>query len=93
MEGRTSLSCWPLTCPLALTPTAALSTHSAYQLTGRWRSGLSKIGLHTLPGASHVGTVEVADVGIPSSITDLVTTELMTREWAAGSVATATIRS
>jgi hydroxyethylthiazole kinase-like uncharacterized protein yjeF len=42
--------------------------------------GLSKVGLHTWPGSSYAGEVEVLDIGLTAD-TD-VPTELLTPEWA-----------
>jgi NAD(P)H-hydrate epimerase len=44
--------------------------------------GLSKIGLHVLPGAEYAGDVEVLDIGLGSSTGETVKTELLTPEWA-----------
>jgi hydroxyethylthiazole kinase-like uncharacterized protein yjeF len=42
--------------------------------------GLSKVGLHTWPGSSYTGEVEVLDIGLASDAE--VLTELLTPEWA-----------
>ena len=44
--------------------------------------GYPKIGLLTFPGAGFVGTLDVADIGIPAGQDDDVTLRLMTPEWA-----------
>jgi NAD(P)H-hydrate epimerase len=40
--------------------------------------GLSKVGLHTYPGANHAGRVQVVDIGIPPALTADLPYELMT---------------
>lgn len=40
--------------------------------------GLSKVGLHTHPGANHAGRVQVVDIGIPPALTADLPYELMT---------------
>ena len=44
--------------------------------------GVSKVGLHVLPGATFAGKVEVVDIGIPAALASSVSTELITRRWA-----------
>jgi len=44
--------------------------------------GFPKLGLFSFPGAERVGTLTVADIGIPGHLADSVTTELITDEWA-----------
>ncbi|MDP6043096.1 MAG: NAD(P)H-hydrate dehydratase [Dehalococcoidales bacterium] len=44
--------------------------------------GFPKLGLFNFPGAERVGTLTVADIGIPGHLADPVTTELITDEWA-----------
>lgn len=46
--------------------------------------GLSKVGLHTLPGSRYAGHVEVVDIGIPAAATAAVKVQLLTPEWVAG---------
>jgi hydroxyethylthiazole kinase-like uncharacterized protein yjeF len=46
--------------------------------------GFSKVGLHTLPGSSYAGVVEVLDIGLPPDAGDLLSIELLTRDWAIG---------
>ena len=43
--------------------------------------GVSKVGLHTLPGSEHAGRVQVIDIGIPREAQDAVTTELLSTAW------------
>ena len=83
-ERRSQLQLLAVDLPSGLDPDSGAADPLCVPADQTVALGLSKIGLHTLPGASHVGTVEVADIGIPNSITDLVTTELLTKEWAAG---------
>jgi len=40
-----------------------------------------KTGLFNFPGAKRVGTLKIADIGIPESLADGIPLELMTREW------------
>jgi hydroxyethylthiazole kinase-like uncharacterized protein yjeF len=42
----------------------------------------SKVGLHQLPGSQLAGRVEVVDIGIPASLEEGLSTELMDRRWA-----------
>jgi len=44
--------------------------------------GLSKVGLHTLPGSQYAGRVEVMDIGIPRDLGRDIPFELMTDAWA-----------
>ncbi|HXH20830.1 MAG TPA: NAD(P)H-hydrate dehydratase [Dehalococcoidia bacterium] len=44
--------------------------------------GFSKVGIHTLPGSSYAGVVEVLDIGLEPGAGDLLSIELLTREWA-----------
>jgi len=44
--------------------------------------GFPKLGLFDFPGAERVGKITVADIGIPTSLAEQVTTELVTNEWA-----------
>lgn len=44
--------------------------------------GWSKVGLHVLPGSQYAGRVEAVDIGIPKSLEESLTTELMTARWA-----------
>ena len=44
--------------------------------------GWSKVGLHVLPGSQYAGRVEAVDIGIPKSLEQSLTTELMTQRWA-----------
>ena len=44
--------------------------------------GFPKLGLFNFPGAERVGKITIADIGIPSSLAERVTTELITDEWA-----------
>ncbi len=46
--------------------------------------GFSKVGIHTLPGSSYAGRVEVLDIGLEAGAGDLLSIELLTREWAQG---------
>jgi hydroxyethylthiazole kinase-like uncharacterized protein yjeF len=41
-----------------------------------------KTGLFSFPGAARVGKLKIADIGIPASLADGITIELMTRDWA-----------
>jgi len=43
-----------------------------------------KPGLFSFPGAERVGELKVADIGIPESLAESVTMELMTSDWARG---------
>ncbi len=43
--------------------------------------GYPKFGLFNFPGAERAGEVIVADIGIPPSLADNITTELITEEW------------
>lgn len=43
--------------------------------------GYPKPGLFIFPGADKVGKLIVADIGIPSSMAEDITTELITQEW------------
>lgn len=40
-----------------------------------------KPGLYNFPGAARVGTLKIADIGIPESLADPIKTELLTKEW------------
>jgi hydroxyethylthiazole kinase-like uncharacterized protein yjeF len=42
----------------------------------------SKVGLHTLPAAQYCGRIEVADIGIPPTLSENLPYELMTAAWA-----------
>jgi NAD(P)H-hydrate epimerase len=44
--------------------------------------GFPKIGLLNPPGVERVGKITVADIGIPSYLTEQVTNELITADWA-----------
>ncbi|MBI4181225.1 MAG: NAD(P)H-hydrate dehydratase [Chloroflexi bacterium] len=44
--------------------------------------GFPKPGLFNSPGMERVGRITVADIGIPSSLAEQVTTELITADWA-----------
>jgi ADP-dependent NAD(P)H-hydrate dehydratase / NAD(P)H-hydrate epimerase len=45
--------------------------------------GLSKVGLHLLPGSEYAGRVEVVDIGIPAELAESVArTDLLSRRWA-----------
>ena len=44
--------------------------------------GFPKPGLFNFPGAERAGKITIADIGIPSSLAERVTTELITDEWA-----------
>jgi NAD(P)H-hydrate epimerase len=44
--------------------------------------GFSKVGLHTLPGSSMAGRVEVLDIGLEPNAGDLLRIELLTPDWA-----------
>ena len=44
--------------------------------------GLPKPGLYNFPGASRVGKVVIADIGIPEDLSRPIQTELITKEWA-----------
>ncbi|MFH1169616.1 MAG: NAD(P)H-hydrate dehydratase [Chloroflexota bacterium] len=44
--------------------------------------GLPKPGLFQFPGAERAGRVTIADIGIPASLAESVTTELITEDWA-----------
>ena len=44
--------------------------------------GLPKPGLFNFPGAERAGKVTIADIGIPSHLTDSITTEIINKEWA-----------
>lgn len=46
--------------------------------------GFPKPGLYQFPGAERAGKISVADIGIPSSLVDSVSDELLTDEWARG---------
>ncbi len=41
-----------------------------------------KLGLFSFPGAERVGKLKVADIGIPETLAESVTTELITESWA-----------
>jgi NAD(P)H-hydrate epimerase len=41
-----------------------------------------KLGLFAFPGAERSGKLKIADIGIPESLAESVTTELLTRDWA-----------
>jgi len=43
--------------------------------------GVSKVGLHTLPGADHAGTIEVIDIGLPKGAVDALPVELLNPRW------------
>ena len=43
--------------------------------------GFPKMGLFNFPGAKRAGKISIADIGIPLSVAELVTTELITDEW------------
>ena len=43
--------------------------------------GVSKVGLHTLPGAEHAGRVEVVDIGLPKAAVDALPVELLNARW------------
>ena len=43
--------------------------------------GFPKPGLFIFPGAERVGKLKIADIGIPESLADAVTTELITDDW------------
>ncbi|MBN1176725.1 MAG: NAD(P)H-hydrate dehydratase, partial [Dehalococcoidales bacterium] len=40
-----------------------------------------KTGLYNFPGAARVGTLKIADIGIPETLADSIKTELLTPEW------------
>ncbi len=44
--------------------------------------GFPKLGLFNFPGAERVGTLKIADIGIPEDLAESVTTELMDSQWA-----------
>ncbi len=44
--------------------------------------GLPKPGLFIFPGAARVGKLTVADIGIPASLAEGISTELITPDWA-----------
>ncbi len=44
--------------------------------------GFSKVGIHTLPGSSYAGRVEVLDIGLRPEDEGLLSIELLTPEWA-----------
>jgi hydroxyethylthiazole kinase-like uncharacterized protein yjeF len=44
--------------------------------------GLPKLGLFNFPGAERVGKLKIADIGIPETLAESVTTELTTGSWA-----------
>ncbi|HEY7270950.1 MAG TPA: NAD(P)H-hydrate dehydratase, partial [Dehalococcoidia bacterium] len=44
--------------------------------------GFSKVGLHTLPGSSYAGRVEVLDIGLEPNAGELLRIELLTPDWA-----------
>ena len=46
--------------------------------------GFSKVGIHTLPGSSYAGAVEVLDIGLEPNAGDLLSIELLTPDWAQG---------
>jgi hydroxyethylthiazole kinase-like uncharacterized protein yjeF len=41
-----------------------------------------KLGLFNFPGAERLGKLKIADIGIPESLAEAITTELMTESWA-----------
>ena len=41
-----------------------------------------KLGLFSFPGAERVGELKIADIGIPESLAESATTELITSDWA-----------
>ena len=41
-----------------------------------------KLGLFSFPGAERAGKLKIVDIGIPESLAESVTTELITKEWA-----------
>jgi NAD(P)H-hydrate epimerase len=43
--------------------------------------GVSKVGLHTLPGAEYAGSVEVIDIGLPREAVDALPVELLNPRW------------
>jgi NAD(P)H-hydrate epimerase len=43
--------------------------------------GLAKVGLYTVPGSEHAGSVQVIDIGIPKDAADGVAVELLTAGW------------
>ena len=45
-----------------------------------------KPGLFKFPGAEKVGKLKIADIGIPASLADSITNELLTSEWAAAAL-------
>jgi hydroxyethylthiazole kinase-like uncharacterized protein yjeF len=48
--------------------------------------GYPKSGMFALPGAAHVGRLDVVDIGIPPSLADDVTQELITPHWVRGTL-------
>jgi NAD(P)H-hydrate epimerase len=44
--------------------------------------GVSKVGLHTWPGSSYTGQVEVLDIGLTRGADEVLPTELLTPDWA-----------
>jgi NAD(P)H-hydrate epimerase len=44
--------------------------------------GFSKVGIHTLPGSTYAGVVEVLDIGLEPNAGDLLSIELLTPDWA-----------
>lgn len=43
--------------------------------------GVSKVGLHTQPGADYAGRVEVVDIGLPQDAVEALPTELLNPRW------------
>ena len=43
--------------------------------------GVSKAGLHTLPGAEYAGRIEVIDIGLPRERVDALPVELLNARW------------
>ncbi len=43
--------------------------------------GVSKVGLHTLPGADYAGNVEVIDIGLPKDSVEALPVDLLNPRW------------
>ncbi|MBI4287368.1 MAG: NAD(P)H-hydrate dehydratase [Chloroflexi bacterium] len=83
---RPQLSVIAVDLPTGLNPdTGATDPHCVtadFTLT----LGYPKIGLLTFPGASRVGEMRVLDIGIPGSLGQNITLDLMTPEWVAAAL-------
>ncbi len=85
-EGRPELFIVALDIPTGLDPNSGhldpFSPGADVTLT----LGFPKVGLFNFPGAEKIGRLEVLDIGIPDNLSDDISLELMTREWARDNV-------